>query len=372
MGLTVLITNASMDWPSGAVVYTRDLALELQRQGHRPIVYTWIKGRTGRELSAAGIEIVDRLWKVGTRPDVIHGHHRPLVRGALLRYPDVPAVILCHNPTDLSSTPAPDPRIRRYVGVSELCMARLLEMGAPAARTCVRPNFVDLARFTARPPLPPRPSRALVFSNYAAAGTHLPVIQEACRRLDIPLDVLGRGVGRISDHPEQLLPEYDLVFAVGKAALEAMAVGAAVVLCDRPGLGPMVKAADFERLRSTNFGLASLVEPLSPEGILEQIERYDPADAGLVRDLVRTRCGLETATRGFVDAYRQVIEEAAASPAAVGRSLRRSVAARRYRATEAAMVAFYGAFGLGPRRIPAPLKPPYRLIRRLVRRSVGV
>ena len=76
LGLTVLITNLTMDWLSGTVVYTRDLALELQRQGHRPIVYTWLKGRASRELDAAGIQVFDSLWNIHVPPDVIHGHHR--------------------------------------------------------------------------------------------------------------------------------------------------------------------------------------------------------------------------------------------------------------------------------------------------------
>src|SRR5664280_518422 len=107
MSLTVLITNICMDWPSGTVIYARDLALELQRQGHRPIVYTWLKGRASSELAAAGVEVVDSLWQIHDQPDVIHGHHRPLVRGALLRFPGVPAVSFCHNPSDPWDAPAP-------------------------------------------------------------------------------------------------------------------------------------------------------------------------------------------------------------------------------------------------------------------------
>ena len=40
-----------------------------------------------------------------------------------------------------------------------------------------------------------------------------------------------------------LTGDYDLVFAKARCALEAMAVGAAVVLCDTHGLGPMVTSA---------------------------------------------------------------------------------------------------------------------------------
>jgi hypothetical protein len=378
MSLTVLITNICMDWPSGTVVYARDLALELQRQGHRPIVYTWLKGRPSSELAAAGVEVVDSLWQIHDQPDVIHGHHRPLVRGALLRFPGVPAVAFCHNPSDPWDAPAPNPGIRRYFGVSELCVKRLLRVGAPGSQTELRTNFVDLRRFAPRPPLPARPTRALVFSNYATASTQLPAIEAACRQLNIPLDVVGRGVGRVSDRPEQLLADYDLVFAVGKAALEAMAVGAAVVLCDSGGLGPMVTADNFDRLRSLNFGLAALVHARTPEGVVLQVNRYDPVEAGRVQDLVRSRCGLERAVTEIVGVYERVMEEAASQSVAgaglvsAGRSIGGRVSVLRYRAAKMPLVAFYRAFGLGPRHVSAPLKPVYNVLRATIRRLLWV
>jgi hypothetical protein len=378
MGLTVLIANRYMGWASGTMMGTRDLALELARQGHRPIVYTWLNGHGGRALMSAGIEVVDDLWRIPVRPDVIHGNHSPLVRGALLRFPGVPAVFVCHDPTDPWSATVPMPAIRRYFGVGEVCAKRLLSMGAPAALTGIRSNCVDLDAFTPRSELPARPARALVFSNYATAQIQLPAIREACRRLDIPLDVLGRGVGNATDHPEEILGAYDLVFAVGRSALEAMAVGAAVVLCDRTSVGPMVTAAELDRLRSFNFGFGALAEPLSPEVLLRQIGRYDSADAGRVRDLVRSRCGVPAATRTLVEDYRQVIEEANAERSAGEgerdgeRSIGRSIAVLRHRTATAALVTFYRAFGPGPRRVPAPLRAPYRATRAIIRRLVLV
>ncbi len=225
---------------------------------------------------------------------------------------------------------------------------------------------------------PPRPTRALVFSNYATANTQLPAIESACRQLNVPLDVVGRGVGRISDNPEQLLAEYDLVFAVGKAALEAMAVGAAVVLCDFGGLGPMVTADDFDRLRSLNFGLAALVDARTPEGVVLQVNKYDPVEAGRVRDLVRSRCALERAVGDLVAVYERVIEEAGASRMAgvgvgsAGRSTGGRLAVLRYRASKVPLVAFYRAFGLGPRQVPGPVKPLYRVLRATMRRLLWV
>ena len=54
MGLQVLITNIELWPPSGTVLYVRDLALELQRQGHTPVVFSSTAGSVAEELRAAG------------------------------------------------------------------------------------------------------------------------------------------------------------------------------------------------------------------------------------------------------------------------------------------------------------------------------
>lgn len=54
----------------------------------------------------------------------------------------------------------------------------------------------------------------------------------------------GSGMETSTDNPEHLLSNYDLVFAKARCALEAMAAGAAVVLCDKTGLGSMVSMSE--------------------------------------------------------------------------------------------------------------------------------
>ena len=179
----------------------------------------------------------------------------------------------------------------------------------PLDRVALLPNFVDTARFLPRLPLPARPRRALVFSNYANEETHLPAVRKACLAAGLELDVAGVAVGHILDEPERVLGSYDLVFAKGKAAIEAMAVGCAVVLCDYAGVGPMVTAAEFDALRERNFGFEALREPLASAPILREIARYDPADATRVRDLIRARAGLEGTVERLVATYLDVIAE---------------------------------------------------------------
>jgi hypothetical protein len=123
------------------------------------------------------------------------------------------------------------------------------------------------------------------------------------------LDVVGSGVGRSLADPGETIAEYDLVFAKAKSALEALAVGAAVVLCDYRGLGQMVTSADLDDLRRLNLGLRTLRRPLVPELILQEIERYDARDAAEVARRVREEAGLEPALDRLVALYEEVIGE---------------------------------------------------------------
>jgi hypothetical protein len=309
MGLRVLITNIEMGPPSGTVLYVRDLALELQRQGHTPMVLTSRAGGVAEELRDAGIAVTAGLRRFREPPDIIHGHHLVPTLLAIRHWPTVPAIHVCHDHTSPYDATPIHPRIRRHFGVSRVCVQRLVGDGVPENRAELLLNFVDLGRFSPRAPLPEHPGRALVFSNYAHEGSHLPAVREACGLAGLELDVAGAGVGKIVTRPEGLLGQYDIVFAKARAAMEAMAVGTAVILCDYSGVGPMVTTAQFDELRPLNFGFEALRGPLQPKPLLREIARYDPDDAQRVRDLLRSRAGLVAAVERLVAIYHEVIAE---------------------------------------------------------------
>ncbi|MEO6194767.1 MAG: glycosyltransferase [Thermoanaerobaculia bacterium] len=308
--LRILFTNITLASRTGTEVYIKEAALGLLRRGHTPLVYSPDLGEIAAEIRAATVPVVDDLSKLGAPPDVIHGHHHQQAMTAFLHFPGVPGIFATHDWTVWHDAPPAFPRIRRYVAVDWTNRDRVLfEHGIPEERIRVVLNWADLERFPPRGPLPDRPRRALVFSNYARGDTHLPAVQEACRRAGLPLDVVGSGVGRSLADPGEAIAEYDLVFAKAKSALEALAVGTAVVLCDYRGLGQMVTSADFDALRRLNLGLRTLRRPLVPDLILQEIERYDAQDAAAVSRRVREEAGLEPALDRLVALYEEVIGE---------------------------------------------------------------
>jgi hypothetical protein len=90
-----------------------------------------------------------------------------------------------------------------------------------------------------------------------------------------------------------------------------MACGAAVVLCDFRGLGPIVTSGNFPLLRRQNFGMRTLLDPFSVEGIRARLAAYDAEDAAKVTALVRRECGLESALDQWIALYEEVRETAA-------------------------------------------------------------
>ncbi len=309
-GLRVLITNITLATRTGTETYVRDLATALRDQGHASTVYCPELGEIAWELQAAAVPVTDDLDALDGPPDVIHGHHNLATTTACLHFPRTPTVFVCHDPLAWHDSPPWLPSILRYVAVDLACRDRLaLRHGIPEERVRVVLNFVDLERFKPRDPLPPRPKRGLVFSNYASDRTHLPAVRAACDRAGIALDVIGAGAGIVCSRPEELLGCYDIVFAKGRSALEALAVGAAVVVCDAAGLGPMVTAGELERLRPLNFSFRTLREPVEPAVLVREIARYDPHDAARVSRQIRVAAGRDAAVHEFVALYYDVLAE---------------------------------------------------------------
>ena len=311
--ISVLFTNNSLGLRGGSESYLRDVALALLRRGHRPVAFSLVHGETASDLRQATIPVVDDLTRLGDVPDVIHGHHHFETLIAALAFPGVPVVNFCHGWIPWEEMPLHHPAVRRYVAVDEVCVDRLVrEEGISPDLVELLLNFVDLDRFRPRPPLPARPARALVLSNYATSAGYTRMIAAACDAAGVTLDVVGAANGNPTDCPAQLLASYDLVFAKGRTALEALAAGCATVLADRPGAGPLVTPDNYEVLRRRNFGIRELTHRHDVAWYAEQLSKYCARAAADVSARVRAEASIEPAIDRLLGIYTAAI---AAPPA---------------------------------------------------------
>lgn len=308
--MRILLTNNTLGERAGTELYLYDVALELMRRGHHPIAFSTVHGQVAGELRAATVPVIDNLDRCGQPPDIIHGQHHYETLTASLYFPDTPVVNFCHGWVFTQEEPLLSPRVLRYIAVDDTCRDRLIDMfGIAPERVTVLLNFVDTTLFRPRAALPARPVTALAFGNYFSESRQLSVVRAACSEAGIVLDVVGSGIGHAISHAEEVLPRYDLVFAKARAAIEAMAVGTAVILVGPRGMGPMIDSLNWERLRRLNFGVRSLNLPVDKETVLEQIGRYNAAEALRVSQMVRSRARLADAVDRLIEVYEQVIAE---------------------------------------------------------------
>lgn len=306
--MKILITNCVLARRTGSELYVKEVAEALLRRGHTVGIFSEELGALADELRAAGILVTDDLSKIGWKPDIIHGQHYLETLAAIHRFPDVPVVFLRHGWRPWQERPPLHPNIFRYFAVDGLTLKNATEKrGVPEDRISLIHNFVDLDRFTVRGSLPYTPESAVVFNNVASESNFLPLVREACRRSGIRLDVMGAASGHPCQHPEKKLGGYDIVFAVGRSALEALATGTAVIVCGEIGVGPMVTTANFRQLRENNFGTATMYSGPDTDAINREIQKYDADDSVELTRELRSLIGISEAIDNLESIYHEAI-----------------------------------------------------------------
>ncbi len=309
--LRILITNFTMAGRRGSVMYVRDLAWSLFRRGQHPVVYSPELGEVADELRSATIPVTDDLRNITAPPDVIIGNTHPDTMCALLQFPAVPAIFICHAWEVWTADPPKFPRLRRYVAVDETVRDWIVsQKGIAEDRVRLICNGVDLDRFQPRDlPLPEKPERAAVFSNHINEASGLGVIRAACDRAGITLDVIGEAGGQIVSRPEEILRRFDIVFAKARCALEAMTTGCAVIMCDYGKLGGIVTSQNWPELRRMNFGRRAIRHKLDADHVLAEIQKYDAKDARDVSRCIRDVASLDDMTMGILALAQETITE---------------------------------------------------------------
>jgi hypothetical protein len=307
--LRILITNLLVANFSGSETVVELLADALSRAGHAPMIFAPSLGPQAERMQARGHIVVDRLAMLPRRPDVMHLQHATPALMALVAFPDVPAVFTCHSATVEVEAPRLHPQIRRYVAVDDFCRALCVRRGIPEDRLSVILNAVDLGRFKARPPLPPRPKAALMLTK---TFEQQKMVRAACAKAGLTLDELGPATREISDQLDTILPRYDIVFATARMALEAAAVGCAVVVADGRGFAGMLRTENLQAWRRLNFGVGLLTAPVTAAALHTAIAAYDAADAAEVCRSLRIEASADDYAAAYLQLYSQAIGEAVA------------------------------------------------------------
>ena len=306
--MNILITNIQLTVPGGTVSYVNDLATGLKKRGFRVEIYTAKVGLVGNDLIQAGFNVVTNLGNLKNIPNLIHSHHNPVTMDVLMKFKNTPVVFFLHDKTSPFDHPIKHPNIVKHVAVDYNCLDRLLYKGKiDKKHAAVIYNWVDTGRFKIRTTFNDKPLKALVFSNYATKNNYYKIIERACTMAGLQLTAIGSGMGNAVKNPEEILGQYDLVFAKAKAAIEALATGAGVILCDYGGLGEMVNQSNIAYLRKYNFGRKTLTRPIDTTAIATEISKFNSNENRLNAHTISKEASFEKTLDVLVDFYKTAV-----------------------------------------------------------------
>lgn len=307
--MNILITNITLENYTGTEVAVCDLALGLKKIGHYPMVYSPKLGQIVQNLLIADIPVVSNLSQLTVKPDIIHGHHHIETVRALSYFPTTPGIFVCHDSTAWHDIPPKQKHILAYVAVDLHCYKRLVDTyQIPDSQVFLITNGVDTDRYLPRSqPLPATPKRALIYSNYAHDYRY--IIQKACKTIELPLDTLGFGTNTGSSNPENFLVNYDLIFAKGRCALEALAIGASVICYDRSGFVGIVNSQNVDVLRKWSFVKEPIKGFIEPNKLVTEINKYNWKDSCKVTEFIRENARLRLTLEAFINLYNDVLSQ---------------------------------------------------------------
>jgi len=314
--MNILFTNHRLTRRGGTEAVIRDLANNFVPLGHSVAVYSSRPAPPGNSLADEGVPIVAHLDDLPFTPDIIHGHHSMDAMAAIMRLPGVPAIYCCHGATRSDAQPK-HPRIKRYTAMTASLKLRMsIESNIPEDMIEVVHNAVDLKRFRNVREPSPEPRCILVYSRVVVESNPLGMaIKEAAKRRGLRVDFLrAGGDGRAIAHPENTLLDYDIVFASGKSAMDALACGCAVIVLGGTsggwsaiGCGEMVTTGNFERARSANFTSPVNAPPPTVSEVGARIDNYEATDVAAVTRRLREVADFTPYVARHLELYRHAI-----------------------------------------------------------------
>jgi hypothetical protein len=308
--MRVLITQRELVHFGGSELVTVEIAKELSDRGHEVVVFSPRLGEVAKLLWPSGVRAVSRLEDIPWEPELIHGQHHLPAMAALAYFESTPAIYYSHGGKPWVEQPPLHARFQSYVVMCEWMVKRTVaQLGIEPARVTCVPNFVNMQRFSEVRIPPKKPAKALLYFANGFSSEEISQLEAGCAALGIGLDKIGGAFGNSQTRPEVFLQNYDLVFASGKSALEAMATGCAVMTLGPGQAGGLVTIDNFEKWAFTNFGPRYFTDAaqINETWLRRELENYLPDDVSKLTQKVRSERTLDNAVNRLESIYREAI-----------------------------------------------------------------
>lgn len=308
--LKILITNHHLLKFQGTEVYTLLLSTMLKNLGHQVFVYSKYLGNNVKiKFDEAGIPIVEDLQSYQEiKFDIAHVHHNINAIEVRSLFKQLPIIFVSHGVIPfLEQPPIFNLEISRFIAVSEEVKENLIANNIQEEKILVIRNPIEGNYFFPEKPINEFPRKALVLSNKITSD-NLSVISDACNILGIKLELIGdKAKTGDQDFVRSAILNSDIVFSLGRGALESIFCERAVIVFDYQGGDGLVSENNFEEIIKCNLSGRRFKRQYDVIGMVNEIKKYNLNSVQKVGEIAKKYYSANVVINELLNVYEEEI-----------------------------------------------------------------
>lgn len=282
--MRILLSSENFDGFGGTETYTLTVARQLEALGHDVAIYSPNRGAIAEFAREQGVPVLG-IDALPSACDLVVFGDAATCHDLASRCGDAVRMFVAHSCDHALQFPPQLDGCCDAVVVLNDRVRRAVEARsrhAPVIRLC---QPIDTTRFRNLGPPRPRALRALVLSNYLP-GLRVELLERACRANQISLSWIGAQASTTAT-PEHAIADVDMLFALGRSALEGMAAGRAVYVYGVVGGDGWVTPDRYPAMESDGFaGLSDREQTIDAARLTADLGRWEQTMGEANRDLV--------------------------------------------------------------------------------------
>lgn len=304
----ILLTNHHLLDHRGSEVYTLTLAQHLKQNGCDVVVYSKYVDKLENDFRSLNIQVVSNLYDIKNQNfDVAHVHHN--INAAEIRhhFPNLPIVFQSHGVIPfLEQPPLFELGISKYLAVSEEVKQNLSQNGVDEKNISIYRNLIDELKFKSTRKINSRPQNALVSSSLIDEQKEN-IIRSACKELDIDVQFIGGRFGIANqDELKSLIDKADIVFTLGRGAVEVMLMERIPIIYDYQGGDGLVTIENFEEIMKCNFSGRRYKNEYTVEDLINEISKYDSSQITELKEKALLYYSADRLSKELIELYKIV------------------------------------------------------------------
>ncbi|NCU28271.1 MAG: glycosyltransferase [Candidatus Moranbacteria bacterium] len=305
--MKILVTNNHLRDKAGSEIFTKMLAIELQKRGNDVFVFSFVLGEISDEIKKHGIRVSDNLLEFQNEKfDIIHAQHNTTAILARSVFPKTPMIFMSHGVLpELEQSPSLNLDICRFLAVSEEVKNNLIKSGVDDSLIEIIRNFVDTKKFKITKKPNGELKNIMVLSNHYM-GEVKENLDLLSKKMNFNLIHVGLPENPVSN-VEDSINESDLVVTLGRGALESMSCGRNVLVYDIHGGDGMIDENSFWEIRKNNFSGRRFSKRYNIEELEKEISKYNK-DTGLkLRGIIEKENSIDVILNKIIKIYSECI-----------------------------------------------------------------